>query len=164
MQSCPVVLPHDSSLWLWYTILPCNSAWGLSHAILPCHSAQLLCQAILPCESALNFCPWFYHNCALPSGPLILPSNSALWFHHRYWKSLNRLLKVCYVPTPSANFKRQSFFFFFIFLLRPLTVLMKQTRQAVRAIKQSILLSCLWIPPTIGTAYLPWPPWMNWHK
>jgi hypothetical protein len=31
------------------------------------------------------------------------------------------------------------FFFFFSFLLRQLTVLMKQTRQAVRAIKQSIL-------------------------
>ncbi len=30
------------------------------------------------------------------------------------------------------------------FLLLPLTVLMKQTRQAVRAIKQPILLRCLW--------------------
>jgi len=30
------------------------------------------------------------------------------------------------------------------FLLQPLTVLMKQTRQAVCAIKQSILLICLW--------------------
>ncbi len=33
---------------------------------------------------------------------------------------------------------------FFFFLLRPLTVLMKQTRQAVRANKQFILLRCLW--------------------
>jgi hypothetical protein len=31
-------------------------------------------------------------------------------------------------------------FFFLFFLLRPFTVLMKQTRQAVRAIKQSIFL------------------------
>jgi len=29
-------------------------------------------------------------------------------------------------------------------LLRPLTVLMKQTRQAVRAVKPSIVLRCLW--------------------
>jgi hypothetical protein len=34
------------------------------------------------------------------------------------------------------------------FLLRPLTVLMKETKQAVSAIKQSILLRCLWFPPT----------------
>jgi hypothetical protein len=32
----------------------------------------------------------------------------------------------------------------FFFLLQPLTVLMKQTRQAVRAVKQSTLLRCLW--------------------
>jgi hypothetical protein len=32
-------------------------------------------------------------------------------------------------------------------LLRLLTVLVKQTRQAVRAVKQSILLRCLWIFP-----------------
>jgi hypothetical protein len=33
----------------------------------------------------------------------------------------------------------------FFFLLQPLTVLMKQTRQAVGAIKQSILLRCPWL-------------------
>jgi hypothetical protein len=33
------------------------------------------------------------------------------------------------------------------FLLRPLTVLMKQARQAVCAVKQSILLRCLWMNP-----------------
>jgi len=32
----------------------------------------------------------------------------------------------------------------FLFFMRPLTVLMKQMRQAVRAVKQSILLWCLW--------------------
>ncbi len=53
----------------------------------------------------------------------------------------NRLLKVCYVPATSAGLLRVSFFFSFLFLLlRPLTLLMKQTRQAVRAIKQSIFL------------------------
>ncbi len=54
-------------------------------------------------------------------------------------KSLqNRLLKVCYVPAASASLNR------LLFLLQLLTVLMKQTRQAVLAIKQSILLRCLW--------------------
>ncbi len=53
----------------------------------------------------------------------------------------NRLLKVCYVPATSAGLPRISFFFSFLFLLlRPLTVIMKQTRQAARTIKQSIFL------------------------
>ncbi len=53
----------------------------------------------------------------------------------------NRLLKVCYVPATSAGLPRVSFFFSFLFLMvRPLTVLMKQTRQAVRTVRQSILL------------------------
>jgi hypothetical protein len=47
------------------------------------------------------------------------------------------------VPTTSAGLPR------LLFLLRPLTVLMKQTRQAVRAIKQSILLRILWIAATV---------------
>jgi hypothetical protein len=49
----------------------------------------------------------------------------------------NRLLKV-YVPATSAPLNRLLFF-----LLRPLTVLMKHTRQAVLAVKQTILLRCL---------------------
>ena len=49
----------------------------------------------------------------------------------------NRLPKVCYVPTTSAGLLR------LLFLQWPLAVLMKQTRQAVRAFKQSILLRCL---------------------
>ena len=64
---------------------------------------------------------------------------------HRYRKSLNRLLKVCYVPATSADLIA----FFFSFLLRPLTVLMKQTRQPVHAVKQSIYLDvyglALWL-------------------
>jgi hypothetical protein len=55
---------------------------------------------------------------------------------HRYQKSLNRLLKVCCVSATSTVLIA----FFLLFLLRPLTVLMKQTRQVGRAIKQSIYL------------------------
>jgi len=58
---------------------------------------------------------------------------------HRYRKSQNRLLKVCFVPATSAGLPRVSFFFSFLFLLQwPFTVLIKQTRQAVRAVKQPI--------------------------
>jgi hypothetical protein len=57
---------------------------------------------------------------------------------HRYQKTKNRLLKFCYVPATSAA--RNSLLFFLSYLLRLFTVLMKQTRQAVRAIKQSIFL------------------------
>ncbi len=58
-------------------------------------------------------------------------------------KSLqNGLLKVCYVPATSASLNR---LLFFLFLLWPWTVLMKQTRQAVHAVKQPILLRCLWL-------------------
>ncbi len=53
----------------------------------------------------------------------------------------NRLLEVCYVPATSATFLA----FFSFFLLWPLTVLMKQTRQAVHAVKRFILLRCLWL-------------------
>ncbi len=49
----------------------------------------------------------------------------------------NRLLEVCYVPATIASLPR------LLFLLRSLTVLMKQTRQAVPAVKQSILLKLL---------------------
>jgi hypothetical protein len=51
----------------------------------------------------------------------------------------------CYVPATSAAYSR---LLFFLFLLRPLTVLMKQTRQAVRAVKPSIFLRCLWLTQT----------------
>jgi hypothetical protein len=54
----------------------------------------------------------------------------------------NRLLKVCYVPAISTHLPRLLFTYF---LLQPLTALMKQTRQAVRAVKQSIFLRCLWL-------------------
>ncbi len=55
---------------------------------------------------------------------------------HRYKKSPNRLPKVCYVPATSAVLIA----FFSSFLLRPLTVLIKQTRQLVHAVKQSMYL------------------------
>ncbi len=53
---------------------------------------------------------------------------------YRYQKSLNKLLKVCYVPATSAVSQPS----FLLFLLQTLTVLMKQTRQPVLAIKQPI--------------------------
>ncbi len=61
----------------------------------------------------------------------------------------------------SAGLLRLSFFFF---MQWPLTVLMKQTRQAVCAkSKQSILLRCLWImSATSACDYLPWPSWPLW--
>ncbi len=49
----------------------------------------------------------------------------------------HRLLKFCYVPATSAAHYR---LLFFSFLLQLFTVLMKQTRQEVRAVKQSIFL------------------------
>jgi len=53
----------------------------------------------------------------------------------------NRLLKVCCVPATSAGLPRVSFFFSFLFLLLwPLTALVKQTRQAVHAVKLFIFL------------------------
>jgi len=61
--------------------------------------------------------------------------------NHRYRKTKNRLLKVCYVPATSARLPRV----LFSFLMWPLTVLMKQTRQVRHAIEQSILLRCLWL-------------------
>ncbi len=64
--------------------------------------------------------------------------------YHRYRKSQNRLPKVCYVPATSACLPR------LLFLLRPLTVLMKQTRQAVCAIKQYFLLRCRWYVQTLS--------------
>ncbi len=58
-------------------------------------------------------------------------------------KRKNRLLKVC------ACYQRHIFSLFFFFLLWPLTVLIKQTRQVVCAVKQSILLRCLWLECTL---------------
>jgi hypothetical protein len=58
--------------------------------------------------------------------------------NHRYQKTKkNRLLKVCYVPTTSTRLPR---LLFPSFWMQPLTVLMKQTWQAVCTIKQSIYL------------------------
>ncbi len=58
-----------------------------------------------------------------------------------YISKEKKLLMDCYVPATSTTFLA----FFCFFLLRPLTVLMKQTRQVVRAVKQSILHRCLWL-------------------
>jgi hypothetical protein len=66
---------------------------------------------------------------------------------HRYWKTKNRLLKFCYVPATSAACSR---LLFFLFLLWLFTVLMKQTRQAVRTIKQPIFLDVYDTGPRIA--------------
>ncbi len=70
-----------------------------------------------------------------------------------------RLFKFCCVPATSTTSSEA----FSLFLLRPLTVLIKQTRQAVRTIKQSILFRCLsmgWAlgfqPQNKSPFYLPW--------
>ena len=53
------------------------------------------------------------------------------------------MLKFCYVP--AARYLRCLFqWHFWLFLLRPLTVITKQPRQVVRAINPSIFLRCLW--------------------
>jgi len=67
----------------------------------------------------------------------IFKSAASLISTLRYRKSLNRLLKVSYVPATSAVLLAS---FSSFLLLRPLTVLMKQTRQLVLAVKQSIYL------------------------
>ncbi len=45
----------------------------------------------------------------------VSPLTKDLGPYHRYRKSLNRLIKVCYVPATSAGLKSLSFFFFFNF-------------------------------------------------
>ncbi len=60
------------------------------------------------------------------------------WQNHRYWKSKIDCLRFVMCPLLARSFKTS-----FTFLWWPLTVLMKQTRQAVRTFKQSILLRCL---------------------
>ncbi len=56
--------------------------------------------------------------------------------HHRYQKTKNRFLKVCYVPASSTRPPGLLFSFF----VWPLTLLMIQTRQVGCTIKQSIFL------------------------
>jgi len=65
--------------------------------------------------------------------------NWTLWSKHRYLKK-SRLLKFCYVPATSTASSKG-------ILWQPLTVLTRQTSQAVRAIDQSIFLRCLWYQP-----------------
>jgi len=101
-------------------------------------------------NSFLNKCSKHLLNCTclvlFRSRVLIKSSNKLNCSVHLHWsvivvdiKSLqNRLLKVCCVPSTSTSLQR-------LFLLQPLAVLMKQTRQSVHAINQSILLRCLWL-------------------
>ncbi len=76
------------------------------------------------------------HQCCMVHGAWCKPHMPP---NHRYRKYQNRLLKVCCVHAITTGLPRVSFFFSFLFLLQwPFTVLIKQTRQAVRAVKQSI--------------------------
>ncbi len=71
------------------------------------------------------------------AGRLFLGSNPKIS------KIQNRLFKVCSLLcawATSAGLSR----LLFLFLRWPLTIQMKQTRQAVPAFKQSILFICLW--------------------
>ena len=64
---------------------------------------------------------------------------------HRYRKSKIDCLRFVTRPLLAPAFQG----FFFIFLWWPLTVLRKQTRHAVRAFKQSIILRCLCYHPMV---------------
>ncbi len=64
-------------------------------------------------------------------------------FCHIYLKSPKQIAKGLLCAHYQRLYSQASFSFYF--LLRPLTVLMKQTRQAVRAVQQSILLRCIWL-------------------
>jgi hypothetical protein len=62
--------------------------------------------------------------------------------NHRHLSNIDCLSFVmCQLLAPLAI----GFLSFFFFLLQSFTILMKQTRQAVRAVKQSIFLRCLWV-------------------
>ncbi len=77
-------------------------------------------------------------------GQTVEPTRQAGWVID-IERCKNRLLKFCYVPATSAAHNR------LLFLLRPFTVLMKQTRQAVHAVKQSILWAGYIDVPTSNT-------------
>jgi hypothetical protein len=86
---------------------------------------------------------WFFFKFSIISFTLALPLSYS-GFPIDIECLQNRLFKICCVPVTSASPPRVSFFFSFLFLLQwPFTVLIKQTRQAVCEIKQSIL-RCLW--------------------
>ncbi len=91
------------------------------------------CKKTPATKALLALIPWTQENSTLnrndPTGFGVETCKE-----HRYWKSLNRLLKVCYVPATSTVLIA---FFSSFFLLQRFTVLMKQTRQPIHAIKQS---------------------------
>jgi hypothetical protein len=61
---------------------------------------------------------------------------------HRYLKNIDcSSFVMCLLLAPHLP----RHFWLLFFLVRPLTVLMKKTRQAVCTIKQPILLRCLWV-------------------
>jgi hypothetical protein len=65
---------------------------------------------------------------------------------HRYQKSLNRLLKVCYVPAISTVLIA----FFSSLFAAAINSIMKQTRQPVCAIKKSVYLDVYGVSTHVG--------------
>ncbi len=76
-----------------------------------------------PCKNST-----FFHSLATST----INGISPICCHHRYLKK-SRLRPLLVLPLPRA------------FLQQPLTVLTIKTRQAIRAINQSIFLRCLWL-------------------
>ncbi len=72
---------------------------------------------------------------------LLIVADTLAYCSHRYRKAKIDCLSFVMCPLLAQPIIA----FFSFFLLWPFTVLMKQTRQAVHAIKQSIILSCLWL-------------------
>jgi hypothetical protein len=74
------------------------------------------------------------------------PSTVPMYFIHRYRRRKIDCSSLFTVPATSAA---QNSLLFFFFLLRQLTKLTFITRQAVRAVKQSIFLRCLWFQTSL---------------
>ncbi len=71
---------------------------------------------------------------------------------HRHLRNIDSLSFVmCPLLAPVLIVNRLLFLFLFL-LLRPFTELLKQTRYAVCAVKQSLLLRCLWFYYRAATA------------
>jgi len=113
------------------------------------HSHLISIKTTILTPSSVDIC-YFVTSPSLPLTIIFPPCPSSKWIQTIDIESLqNRLLRVCYEHATSARLPR-------LLLLRPLTVLIKQTRQAVRAIKQSMLPRCLWFEPSKLPSRVKW--------
>jgi len=87
------------------------------------------------CRACQNFRRHFIYH--------LVRQNKVSLSNPQILKDKNRLLKVCYVPATSASFPMLLFF------AAAINIIIKQTRQVVHTIKQSILFRCLWSNPSI---------------